>query len=284
MFPHPALIETGFFFVRIIFKVVGFLCVETLNSKTTNMKTAKRTIFFLLPVLFAGTVSAQNLYLNIGAGYAFPSASQVIDVNHTSASDENVYGSFGKGFNFGAGIGYMFSDHIGAELGFSYLSGATCEVMDDAVLYEYHGKMFRIKPALKITAGDDVKPYAKFGVVFGVGTKVNVDISGVDGNDVVAGEEELSGGTSTGWFGAFGLDFHASDRLSVFVELEAISQSWTPDKYEESITFTNGNVSVTQVESRILVDERPDGAAGQALAPAEPFSSIGINAGIKLSF
>jgi hypothetical protein len=271
--------------------MVSFLIGKTYPSwivigistlKTTHMKLITKVTLFLLPLSATVVTSGQSLYLNLGVGYAFPSASQVIDRNHSSSFDENVYGSYGKGFNFGAGIGVMFSDYIGAELGFSYLAGATYEVMDEAVLYSYDGSMFRIKPALKITAGDNVKPYAKFGVVFGLGTKVNVDISGVDGNNIITGKEEYSGGVPTGWLGAFGIDFHAGDNFSVFVEMETISQSWTPQKYDESITYTNGNVSVTEVESRILVDNRPNGASGQALAPVEPFSSIGINAGIKL--
>ena len=241
-------------------------------------------ILFLLSAFAVTLASGQNLYLNLGAGYAFPSASQVIDVSHTSTNNENVYGSFGKGVNIKGGIGLMFSDHLGAELGFSYLIGSSYVVVDDAVLYTYKGKMFRIMPGLKFTFGDDVKPYAKFGVVFGLGGEVEAEVNGIAGNNVITGTEKLSGGSSAGWFGAFGIDFRAGDNLSVFVELEGISQSWTPEKYDESITLVNGNVAVTQVESRILVDNLPDGASGQSLAPVEPFSSIGINAGIKLSF
>jgi len=178
----------------------------------------------------------------------------------------------------------MFTDYIGAELGLAYHIGATYDVMDNAVQYSYKGKMFRFIPALKITGGDNVKPYAKFGVVFGLAPKINVEVSGVQGGDVISGTKELSGGTSTGWLGAFGLDFNGGSNLSVFVEFALIAQSYIPDKFESNITRANGNVIVTEVDSRVLVDNRPDGASGQLLAPVEPFSSMGINAGIKLTF
>jgi hypothetical protein len=249
------------------------------------MKKEKLLILSFAAILFACKVNSQNLYLNVGIGYAFPAASEVIGVNSSSASDENVYGSYGKGFNFGAGIGYMFNEHIGAELGFSYLLGSTYDVKDHAVLFSWKGKMFRIMPALKITGGESLKPYAKFGFVFGLDAEVKAEISGMVGNNtVVSGTETFSGGSSTGLLGALGIDFKGGGNLSFFAELAAIVQSWKPDKFESIVTSSNGNVSITDVNSRILVDNHPSGASGQMLVVVQPFSSIGINAGIRLAF
>src|SRR5205085_1663029 len=102
--------------------------------------------------------------------------------------------------------------------------------------------------------------------------------------DVISGTQTFSGGSSTGLLGAFGLDFKGGGNLSFFAEVAAIVQSWKPDKLESMITTSSGNVSVTEVDSQILVDSRPSGATGQMRAIMHPFSSVGINAGIRLGF
>jgi len=223
-------------------------------------------------------------YLNVGVGYAFPAASEVIDVSRISNVNENIYGSFGKGFNFGAGIGTMFSSYAGAEIGFSYLAGSHYEIHDDALLYTVHGNMLRIIPALKFTIGENVKPYMKFGFIFGLAPEVEIEVEGSQGDNFYSGTEEYSGGSSFGWLATLGADFPASSSVSVFAELNLVSQSYIPEKFESVITRTNGSVAITTVDSRVLVDEVPDNSSGQSLAPVMPFSSFGVNAGIRIGF
>jgi len=144
--------------------------------------------------------------------------------------------------------------------------------------------MFRIIPALKITGGDHIRPYAKFGFVIGTGTSIKFDVNGIIDNALVSGTEELSGHVSTGWLGAFGVDFRANDKLSVFIEVNAITQSWIPEKDVSRYSYTAGNITTTETETHNFVDVVPYNSSGLTLAPVEPFSSLGINAGIKLLF
>src|SRR5207248_1122754 len=93
---------------------------------------------------------------------------------------------------------------------------------------------------------------------------------------------EYSGGSSLGWMGAFGLDFNANNKLAIYVELTSINQSWGPTKYEWNIVSTNGNQAVIDAGSTVLVDQLPAGASGEDLVFTQPFSSIAINAGVKI--
>ena len=44
------------------------------------------------------------------------------------------------------------------------------------------------------------------------------------------------------------------------------------------------NVTITDAGTEALEDRVPDGASGQDLTSTQPFSSLAINAGIKISF
>src|SRR2546421_63968 len=115
------------------------------------MKRKNSTLAFAF-LLFSFVYSAahsQGGYLNIGMGYAFPSAIQNLGTTQVGSTQELVVGSFGKGLNFGATIGYMMNENIGVELAFSYLSGGEYTFIDTLDITEkVSGSMIRLIPAL----------------------------------------------------------------------------------------------------------------------------------------
>jgi opacity protein-like surface antigen len=252
---------------------------------------ALRKITFTAIALFAAAVFAngQGLYVNVGAGYNLSAGSQVLGYNTTDSDFEIVKGSFGKGVSFGLGLGYMFGEHVGAELAFSYLSGAKFEFTDDDGTFsgttEAKGKMMRLTPALKITAGESFKPYAKFGLVVGIAPKIDVEgeETGPFGSSSTS-EDKLSGGMSLGFMGAAGVDIKVSEMLSVFIELNSINQSWAPEKNEWSYTQTAAGI--TDEESGTVTFDDTDSGTDEdtGLKNYFTFSSFGIHAGVKLSF
>ena len=77
--------------------------------------------------------SDKGVFFSINGGYNFAFALQKLPITNRTlvesgssvniSIEENVYGSLGKGLNFGGAIGYMFNKNIGAELGINYLIG-----------------------------------------------------------------------------------------------------------------------------------------------------------------
>ncbi|MEO8087129.1 MAG: outer membrane beta-barrel protein, partial [Bacteroidota bacterium] len=213
-----------------------------------------------------------------------------------TSSSENVTGSFGKGFGFGLGLGYMFTENIGAEASFSMLFGSKIKTTYSNDLGtsgndEIKSSIMRITPALKVTGGEKLKPYAKFGLVVGVGAKgtETLNLNGV--GFTYKETDKYSGGTSIGWMGAFGVDFELSEMLGIYVELNSINQTWAPEKNDWSIT-QSGVISESESGTQTFVDKISGTQSSstifhvdnQALKSYNPFSSFGIQIGAKLSF
>ena len=149
----------------------------------------------IMSTLFATQSYSQGLYISAGGGYGFSAAgnSSFASTENTSntATLNNTYtykisngtGSFGRGAQFGATVGYMFSENIGAELNIGYLLGSKNTNTNYETKFNgtysstdtYSGKMLRLTPALRFSVGKDkLKPYMRVGLVIGVGGKISV--------------------------------------------------------------------------------------------------------------
>lgn len=256
-----------------------------------------------LMLCFASASYSQGIYFDLGLGYNFSAASSVLGVESTESSsgfetNEVVCGSMGKGFGGGLGVGYMFSKNCGFEFNFSYLSGSEYEIKSTGTGYletqTAKGKMIRITPALRVaTSGEKIKGYCKFGPVIGVGTKVDVEETGsysMGGGYSSSWNNEYnySGGISVGLMGAAGIEFNLSDMFGIYFELNSISQSWAPKEMEFTETETNvgpfGVDTETDAGNVDFKDKVDDNDVDKELKEFIPFSSVGIKAGIKLTF
>lgn len=276
---------------------------------------------FIIPIclLLVNTMNAQGSYVNLNVGYAFcmsPATSfiQNYDYNDHSSTQEQIYLSLGKGLNFGGAFGYMFNKHIGAELGLSYLLGGKTEgqsyydmeVYKGNSRYSLSANMFRFIPSIVVAAGTNkVNPYAKFGLVVGIGSVISEYESNITEIDYATGNEmtnvgehtiKMNGGVAIGINGAVGALFELSEKISMYGELNAINMSYAPTKGEVIESILNGEDNLPNMSTRgkeiEYVDKYtrdfdnppPDSESSKQLKQKYPFGSFGINFGVVFQF
>ncbi len=271
----------------------------------------------LLFVLLSTQLYSQGIYLNFGSGYSLCAAPKLTqDKNHISNSD-GVYltddyklvkgsGSFGKGIQVNASIGYMFNSNIGAELGIGYLIGSKTT---DTYKYTYQstfseikssmsGNMIRLSPALKITKTfGNIKPYMRTGLVIGVAPKLtekHKSEMSTFAYSIIETQTEYTGGIALGFSGSLGADYSITDKIGIFAEFSVINQSWAPKKSKYTKYLDNGtdqlpvmNTSAKETEyfESFYTDiQNPDHSSPlKQLKQYYPFSSVGLNFGLHLN-
>jgi len=254
-------------------------------------------------------IANQSLLYNI--------ANQSLLINYESTNNivkiENVKTSLGKGANFGLNIGYMFNGNIGIDLQCSYLLGdeTTIEHKDTYTLwgtnyYDYEkitlkSQMVRINPSLIIASGfDKLDPYARFGVILGFGSITYTDLYEEYENNLLEDKAiekwKFNGGIAFGLSSALGLMYHVSDLISVYGELDLVSMSYAPKKGVMTENTINGvdrlpNLTTYDKEIEFLDEitfdyDNPPSTAEPSKEPKEyfPYSSIGLNIGVRFSF
>ncbi len=268
----------------------------------TKMKTLLSVL--TMTVITSGAM-AQGAYVDINLGFAAGCGSQNMAgfYNSTESANslnlEQVNLSFGKGLNFGAAIGYMFNQHVGAELGLSYLIGGktTAKEIDfpqGSSETTMSAKMMRINPSMVINAAfDGLSPYAKFGLVIGSGT-ITSETTGNDGTDTYTENWEYNGGLAMGMSAAFGATYKLSDNMSFFGELNMINMSYAPTKGSMTEAKLNGTdfLALIDVEDKEIEFEdsvtytgnESSSSPSKELKMLMPFGSVGVNVGIKLAF
>jgi outer membrane protein W len=277
----------------------------------------------IMSTLFATQANAQGLYVSAGGGYGFSMAPN----SSFSANDytrnpsgigtvetykiSNSTGSFGRGVQFGATVGYMFSENIGAELNIGYLVGSKItttdkELKNNGDTYSStataSGNMLRLTPALRFSVGKDkLKPYMRVGLVIGVGNKIATTFSSTDFNasngktNIDQSEMALTGGVSMGFAAGIGVNYMFSDKVGIFAELGIISQAWAPSKSVLTKSTSNGAdnlpfMTTSQKETDYVSSYTTTsgtfspGTPSVALKQYTPFSSVGINVGVHLAF
>lgn len=270
-----------------------------------KLKVFRGFLFVALCFFMANNSTAQGSYVNLNVGYAFPlSAGTMEDFynyshQENSSTYEQVCFSMGKGVNFGGTFGYMFNKHVGAELGLSYLLGSKVKFQDkyneSVTDISVASNMFRVIPSIVIAAGtENINPYAKFGVVIGVGSIcMEYEYSG-SGGDIEILKSTLNGGVAIGINSAVGAIFELSDKFSIFGELNAVNMSYAPTKGELTEATYNGvdNLAdmTTQEKEIEFVDKYtydynnppPDSEPRKELKHKFPYGSFGINVGVVL--
>lgn len=256
-----------------------------------------------------GIVSAQGLYVGVGAGYGFATPSEALGVETTNTSGSNtsttIYGTYGAGVNAGLNLGYMFTEHFGADLGVSYLMGS--EVMTSKSTNSIgentttsKTSQMRLAPSLVLSTGGDLALYGKLGLVLPVGGKT---ITEVRDNTNVGGSVEYDfeskGAFSLGYTGAIGVDFSLSDKLSIFGELNGVNlrikqssremtkatvfgtdELSSKTKYETSVNYVdelNSSSNNAGYNSNFNTSEAKDELAGTV-----NYSAMFINVGVKI--
>ncbi len=263
-------------------------------------------------LLGAGAVSAQGLYVGLQGGYGFGSPSDMIgETLVVSATGDQtstaIYGSYGGGINAGLNVGYMFSEHFGAELGISHFLGSSVTSRDvtlpsGSATVTASSNQVRLAPSIILTTGGDFAVYGKGGLVLPVGGSTVAEINDAT-NPLAVVEQgvESNGSMSIGFQGALGVSYNLSDNLSIFGELSAInlrikSGTQTVTKYNVNGTDFLAALETYDIETT-FVDELNAGSnnlsynsgysttrAKESLATTTNFNGFFINLGVKYSF
>lgn len=277
---------------------------------------AKKIALLMFISLFSIAAYSQ-FYINVGGGYNLGIATQSLLANYESTNDiekiENVKTSLGKGLNFGLNLGYMFNGNIGIDLQCSYLLGdeTTGESEDNFTFFDINyydfekisikSQMFRVNPSIIIASGfEKLDPYAKFGVILGFGSiTLNYLYEEYENNQLQDKEVvkwKMDGGMAFGISSALGLMYHISDLISVYGELNLVGMSYAPKKgvmTEYTINGTDQLPGLTTDDKEIdFVDDitydydNPPSSAEpmKELKFYFPYSSIGLNIGVRFSF
>ncbi len=264
---------------------------------------------FTLNTLQLNAQVKKGAYASIHVGYSLAAgSSNVLGLSNTTSTNttqdmEQIKFSFGKGANAGLAFGYMFNEHIGAELGVQYLIGGKTKAKDtdNSTAFPYtqtgdvSAKMVQINPSLVLaTTINKMSPYAKFGVVIGSG-KITVNSNNVYPSNNNSNKIEMKGGTAIGFSAAMGLNIPINANLSFSGELNMINMQYAPTKASTTMYTVNGvdklsTLSVRDKETEYLKvvttssTPRPNTLPRQENLIAMPFGSIGINVGVKYNF
>lgn len=272
-----------------------------INSE--KMKKYTTIAFITIITLFSGVIKAQNFYVNGGIGYGFALAPMSVSVNYSSANVESVSGSCGKGLIPDLGVGYSFNEHVSAEIDINYLIGHKISFSNVYSLgtpkdmETLKGEMLRIIPALKLTVGENIKPYLRFGFIVGAYNRLYDESTFYNptyaGYDTYHSLNVYKGGSSFGFSGALGFDFHLTDNFGMYVELNTMSQAWAPKKSITTLYEINGHNKLSTLDQKDIetdfVDSYnpnttiPQSQPNKALKVHLPFSSWGINIGIHIT-
>ena len=209
----------------------------------------------------------------------------------------------------------MFSKTVGVELEISELIGSKKEFITSILAEDTSSaitalsegtttldkiKMIRVNPSVKLTLGEEVRPYFRMGIILGFGTgytrieQMTVTIFGsINDTTTIEKYTEYSGGTAFGFNSAFGIDIDLTDNLLLFGELTFSSLSWAATKSKLTRYVIDGVdqmplINVTSLETE-YVDEYTQPVTGnagtqKALKTHLPFGSFGFTGGVAYRF
>lgn len=262
-------------------------------------------------LLATGLVSAQGLYVGVGGGYGFATPGDqigsvdVIDANGNRTTTA-TYGTLGGGVNTGLNVGYMFTEHFGAELGVNYFIGSEVTTTDlttpaGVTTAKSKSSQLRLAPALVLTTGGDLALYGKAGLVLPAGGSTVTQV--VDNNSfpgvTFEQEYESTGAFSLGFMGAIGVDYTLSDKLSIFGELNGVNLRIKSNTRSTTKSSANGTDNLGDMDTYdkeiVYVDElnsnsnnagyNPNystSSAQEQLASTTNFNGLFINIGVKI--
>lgn len=220
-------------------------------------------VFLICTITMIGqTQENESWYFKIGGSYfsqvaatEFPSVSgqdavRQVFVGGGLVSKESVTGSFGEGFRYGGGIGYRFSERLGAEMGVNYYrsnSKTMVQTISDGVrMYQSDGQItaLDLAPAVILYLGKlkGFEPYTKVGVIVPIAGKLEIETNTVVAPGVnVFSRDRINPNPTVGFLAAVGTSFKLYRNLSAFAELEYRNFT-VHGKDKETTAFTiNGN-------------------------------------------
>lgn len=273
----------------------------------TKIKIMKKVVMTMGAFFALSVATAQGGYASLSFGYAGGTSNEVLglETDYTSAltfTEKNIEGTNGSGIPITLAGGYMFSEHLGLELGLNYFMGSevtsskTTTFYGDGSTTTSKGSQIRILPQLVFSTGTGsaLELFGKTGIVLPVGGSTDFKVDAVNAGIPTIVEGTKIGQLSVGYTTTVGASYGISDNLSVFGELQYIglrikSESQIMNSYlvggVEQISFFP-----TSSKETIYVDELSETSnlnitePTEALRSTSNFNSLGINVGVKFNF
>jgi len=248
--------------------------------------------------------TSKGFYLRENAGFAFAHAGSTLGEEVTFISEgnyryQNIDGSLGRGIKLEGAIGYMFNDHIGADLSLLYQFGVNYEIskvstvnpipQNSPHITDLRGSMFAITPSAILTTGANKKivPYIKLGLLIAL-----PHIAKLEENSDIRLDKKTNyyGGVSLGFTGGLGIEYKVNNNVNVYGEVKLNSLSYTPTQSEIVNWDENGRDLLPDMKTtdkkKELVEFITDKTRtdNEELSVSYPFSSLGLNIGVKFKF
>lgn len=275
-----------------------------------------RKIVLMASLLFAGAnLNAQGLYgeLSVGYGVGAPSTLLGSDVTATATtySQKGIYGTLGSGLNITLAPGYMFSKHIGVELGINYfmgnkvvISNATAPGGSDKTTA--NSSQIRLLPSLVLnTGGEKLFGFTKVGLVVPVAgdTKGLREVSTLTPLGAIPTEIQTTnkGNMSVGFRGSVGVGYNLSEKLALSLEVfhtslsikaksrvidsyttNGVDQIATAPKYSTETNYVD-ELTQSSNNSTYNTNFSPTSAKDE-LASKTSYNQLGVSVGIKYNF
>ncbi len=275
-----------------------------------------RTYLLLLATTTGLTKSiAQDFYIKAGTGYAFAMPGGKLDQNGNALNGSVIHStsstkydlksaSFSSGLHGNIGGGYMFSKNIGIELNADLnldphtyratINGLIGNTSTTTNTYTYNyiaerqaNNMIILMPSLVLqTGGNACNLYMRMGLAlpFNTGIKLHETYlySTGDVDDYTA---KIQNYFSVGIAAATGVRFKVSEHMSIWGEISTLYLSLSREQNDLETAKLNGiNRPLSQLTGIKTVHYNKNGISdqyGNAQALPQPFSNIGINAGIS---
>jgi hypothetical protein len=244
-------------------------------------------------MLFSQSSNAQ-LLLRYHAGYGLPSGTREVGTSQELNGDRKIVkGSFGAGLNGGVSLGFRPNDNIGFYLDgtysdsrkyeeYSYFKIGTANTIKSTT--QSHGRMLSIAPMMEVRmAKAGMRPYTRFGFLAALCNVVRTTSQeNIEGNMALQGKfvQKLSGNFCLGFQGALGLDFNLGTDYYFFIEGFGRTASYGPNKKSNTENYTGLKLE----DDRPQVKELKGGDVTSDIRPYIPFSSFGLNIGMRFEF
>lgn len=242
------------------------------------------SLLFFLILFFLSSMSFAQYYVKLEGGYNLSLNSMNIGYNVIGNpgdySYEAVNGSFGEGVNFTGVFGYDFSSNLGLELGLIYklstefeqnVQGANGSISDT-----WNGSFFGFAPTFVINAPlEKIKPFAKIGLLIGLPAS-EIEIVNSNG-DIQTGT--FSSGIDFGLTGGAGVLVPINTQINFIAELVFVSFTWKPDEIEINNYNYDGTTETIKLEDEFTSDD--ENTQGPVFIP---FSNVGLNVGVQITF
>lgn len=275
-----------------------------------NLKNIQRIsyLFIFFAALTSNVAISQTKFATLNVGYAIGTSKQNtsfleyenVNFGNNSATFNEAKFSLGGGLNLGGTFGFMFNKNLGFDLGLSYLLGSKSTAkrtsVGRTVDYTLSSNFLRFSPNLILaTEMGKIKPYAKFGIVLGMGS-VNYENNDNNNGNVDYYKIKMNGGLSIGINSSVGINYDLNDKISLFSEVNSINMAYAPKKgeivkatnngadYLSTLTTNEKEIEFVDSYTFLSGNPQPDSQPYTELKQRLPFGSIGLNFGVKFKF